>query len=631
MKVEKFVKKHYSSIVPTNIRTDRYQKIMARRFIRMFVYTLLEREINFQHSVAKPDEIKDSKENDVKNRVKTEISKVIALQTKIWDRVKADNVLLALDQMDRIIIRSAVKSIPHIPRISKVKHLKRWRKHIVQSIVWEVLADEPKLISISQTDPNAKKLNSLVDRRMRAIERMFYQVGSVPKRKWNKNVITNNPSGPWKDGWKRFVEYPRLYGNWLGTLCNRGNSLVCSGASMIGWSYSPDAKNYSTMSRINTTVRNAWELSTTVKNSFILKSGQDPIQSIEKLFTLKESFQDRNLLYCDRVLHILLVEALIFSQKKYASNPSWLTDEINNSGEGSKYISITYPNKSGKFLGGWSNQSDHFDLRKSPFDRPVRKSDLHVGDHLIIFNHPGYDNSNLSGPWRLENAIVIQTSPKRLFQGHGIPPMTFGQMEKAMLRKFNRYLSRLRKRVKDHLQTNPSSTATIIDLVDPPTTFSTAEQNAFRQFIRQKKGRIKRLVSPALSDYKSIYHCADWWLEWDVKDVFSSRYELYALNKLEATGASELTAGKEHFWKKHRIKYSKVGGQWIAHMPLWEAVKKKNGDPVKNSAGKISRIRKIEVTSRMIESWSWFTPDPNLVLGGKDKIKHVFRTSVKVP
>lgn len=87
------------------------------------------------------------------------------------------------------------------------------------------------------------------------------------------------------------------------------------------------------------------------------------------------------------------------------------------------------------------------DWRKSPKAlsvqemRPASEKDLVIGDHVIFWNHLGYDGLNEKSqmPWRLENAVLVDqdSAGRDLFEGHGTPERTHDEMRKELAEAYN--------------------------------------------------------------------------------------------------------------------------------------------------------------------------------------------------
>jgi hypothetical protein len=72
---------------------------------------------------------------------------------------------------------------------------------------------------------------------------------------------------------------------------------------------------------------------------------------------------------------------------------------------------------------------------------PSSQADLVIGDHVMFFNHLGYDliNKNIGNAWRLENAVLVARPPKGadIFLGHGSGRKTDAQMRAKLAEEFN--------------------------------------------------------------------------------------------------------------------------------------------------------------------------------------------------
>ena len=151
-------------------------------------------------------------------------------------------------------------------------------------------------------------------------------------------------------------------------------------------------------------------------------------------------YLQRNLLFCDHAIHALHLEALVFSRRKRGQAAGWLGAE--RAGKPPGWVRIFYQFFSPfsvpeRFLGSPAEPL-HFEPDSA------READLQPGDHLIVYNHPAYEHATVAGVWRLENAVVVQSHPKLLMQGHGSRVSSKGGMWSAMLKLFNTELERRR-------------------------------------------------------------------------------------------------------------------------------------------------------------------------------------------
>jgi hypothetical protein len=434
-----------------------------------------------------------------------------------------------------------------------------FRETMTRFITWWLVADDFTLST------NSSDLNLLVDRKLRITERMMYDVGRVDSRSWTKSTIAANISGQWKDGWNRMFEYPRIKQNIFLSQCDPdATTKVCKKAPMTDW-FVHGTENLSLVNeaRINSTAASLWEQQTE-KYDFFFKdpSTNNPEDALNKLFTPSVDYKSRNLLFCDHVIHILHMEALLFSKKKRSTDISWLKNYINNvNGK----MRIYYLSNAAEFLAG-PLDTTFFEYKR------IKVNELQLGDQLLVYNHPAYDKATVGGVWRLENSLVVSVYPKLLLQGHGTHPLTFGVMKSIVVRLFNGEMNTLRAKVENAIAAGTAGT----------------------EIIFGGNGTLALRTNSGSSLYATNVQKADWWLRWP-----------FDAEKDDAAIASD-PARKALAWQVHKVDYDTQYG----YFPLWEPVLKADKTPVKK-AGKISRIQKVTITPEMIAGWTWNLPvDP---------------------
>jgi uncharacterized protein DUF4157 len=141
-------------------------------------------------------------------------------------------------------------------------------------------------------------------------------------------------------------------------------------------------------------------------------------EAITKLFTPQSSFCDRTLIHCD-----FLITVIHFRTFAETLGPERFNELVR---AGTIDPILTYhgfpkpPDDWHKAPRAWSLQEI----------RPASEDDLVIGDHVIFWNHLAYDAITLAepGPWRLENALLVDKSPSGvdLYEGHGAPEVTPG-------------------------------------------------------------------------------------------------------------------------------------------------------------------------------------------------------------
>lgn len=174
---------------------------------------------------------------------------------------------------------------------------------------------------------------------------------------------------------------------------------------------------------------------------------QNAYEAIVKLFTPQDSICDKTLIHCDYLTSVIHLRAFAESIG---------TDEFNarvKSGAiqflltyyGAEFLTATdVPGPRARIAGPASAKSVSLQLV-----RPSSEEDLVIGDHVVFWNHLGYDALALMKPgdWRLENAVLVDKNEKGedMFEGHGAPslgskvlPGTKEDMLNALATAYNR-------------------------------------------------------------------------------------------------------------------------------------------------------------------------------------------------
>ena len=322
---------------------------------------------------------------------------------------------------------------------------------------------------------------------------------------------------------------------------------------------------------------------------FELKPDGDAAAAIESLFVPSRDFKRRNLLYCDHVIHVLHLEALLFSRKKRDPDTAWLTHLVDTHVVGWIRIDVSW--NRGDFLGSDGAPAPFFTKVK------IRPEQLQVGDHIRIFAHPAYDNATIDGYWRLENALVVDLEPLRV-QGHGINPLfpehpqpRIRSMERQMLKLFNLSLERRRADVERLLASGSGA-----DTID----------------FGRAGAQLAAVKPPGTSQYVGWAQKADRWLVWQYTGSVSPALLPFLggfIADPEENDIAQDAARRAEAKRRHRIEYDPANG--LGYFPLWEPYQHVDGTPVRDANGKIEVVHPVIVTSDMVAAWSWFFPlDP---------------------
>lgn len=589
-------------------------------FVRRRVRRLVE--LNPSHAdAARRDEITEPATRNIADVIAVELPKVRAAASEIWRRVSSDSQQLPLDAAT-LRKRGTGRSHASAP-------LERQR--LVHSVVYQAAA-----VDITLAAGGLDRLHRVCDRRLRIVERMLYDVGRPGPRAWAPAAIEAHPGGPWPDGYERLFEYPRLpQATFLGACRPDGNGR-CQ-APMQEWGHPRGDVFMHAAIRANPSLGASW-VRRDQELDYKPVSGETAVGAVQRLFTPSSDFLGRNLMYCDHTLHALHLESLVFAMTKRGRGTAWLDGEVSSGGDRWLRIHFQFGNPE-RFLGG-SGESRYFE------HATVRQADLQVGDHLIVYNHPAYDKATVSGVWRLENALVVQTVPGLKLQGHGSRLLTQGGMWEEMIGLFNKELAHRRADVEgltridafgpnsltvretrylapgmqvdivrdDATETVLAANRTILSMTGRRIRYDGASVSATaaHRLRRARKGefagrrdvievslaRIVRRVPPSQSQFDGMHQRADWYLCW----------------RDDTAEAIRRDGPRAEFVKRHQlVDYTRetVNGSaaTFGWFPLWRPAAKGNAPVSRN--GKIAATDELVVTPDHVAGWTWFfDPDP---------------------
>ena len=253
----------------------------------------------------------------------------------------------------KTIVNSKKNFIIGVPFTAKLLRSKLSRR---VEIIYGALAAKPELA----VGTNANFLDFIIKRRFRTVMRMDYFV---------------NPNS------QGYFRYPH----------------TCSTA--IGNQY-----------KVNDDATSFWQSFNSGWNGIFFRltpPASNPVLNFEKLFILKRISCQGNLLDCARVLSILFMDTLFEASNKNTLLSFLVAKPDTNipiSGGGTShnsYVGICHPNDlpNSHFITDNTNESLF-----SKLDIPA--TDLQVGDHIYIYNHPLYKVFIPNGSWRGEHALV---------------------------------------------------------------------------------------------------------------------------------------------------------------------------------------------------------------------------------
>jgi hypothetical protein len=436
--------------------------------------------------------VSEANQTTLKNRVDSEYGAVETfLQAKIGTRDAPGPLYggtdpvspahLDLDDVARVYIGDRAES-------SSVRRRKRdyreARRLFTQAIIWRAAAIEDEIWEPSADGRSATlktaALNELIDRRLRLVERMAYNVASASAlggARWPRTLP--GATGPWRDGFRvRMFEYPRvpkirqfnavLSGSPIWRLGERGTRYEYEVAqedanleqrfagirfppSQIPHWRSPGSRSY---------------------RQFLAPSGRTAAQVIDDMFipTPADKWEDwwgRTWMWCDHVIAALHLDSLLLGRRRRDGNDTRFNDLIDGD-----YVSI------GAVVGAASRALD-VDRLMADDDDPfflntvVPVNDLQVGDHLIFWNSFIYGMIS-TGDWRLENALVmtIDSDPRSgiqmagnppslqlSLQGHGTPRFPYGRYTGHIADKLRGAMRHVQEQIENAVASDSSRTS----------------------------------------------------------------------------------------------------------------------------------------------------------------------------
>jgi len=630
-----------ANVIDRNVGGD--DRVVAIDYVKRRVRALIAADGSLADP-GKPGDIKVAATPLVATKLVAEMPKVKTAFREIWRRVGVDVAQKKHLAIDPATLRK------HVSGRAPAGDARIMRRRLVLSIVHQAAARDPAL-----ADPaNVERLHRLCDRRLRIVERMLYDVGRVERsaRRWTRAQISGHAGGPWTDGFDRAFEYPRVPREFFDKACAAADD-KCA-APMTGWALAGDI--IITVPRTNRATTAQWrpDPSDAYRLDYTPAVAGSPkaVDAVNGLFATSADYGARNLLYCDHTIHALHLEALVFAESKRGTpgNTNWLDGVVKSKPPGWLRLhhalgtaGVDNPDP-GLYLGGRGEPAffEHIS---------VGFQDLEVGDHLIVYNHPAYDRATLHGAWTLENAVVVQTVPELLVQGHGTSQLSMADARRVMLDYFRTALdgcradvgrlaavrssavntvtvdtvARLRRGMRiqivdavteeliatDLLITDINARARVV-AYDGSSRKATSKHVVRRKRVLQFDGKFEgieldsatsgrtmtllRRVPAASSTFApGTNQLADWHVAWVAT---------------KAEDAMRKNAAHAKFVKDNqRVDFTveTLGSKdvTVGWFPLWEA-----STPIVRKNGKIARIQPVRVQPDQIAAWNWFV-DPD--------------------
>lgn len=303
------------------------------------------------------------------------------------------------------------------------------RKNRAQNIIWRAAGIETELWDGTTLKQDA--FDEILDRRLRAVERMNLQVSEASVLGGGANWNRTGAHGPWKDGFRvRIFEYPRVSLEFKAfvELAHPREWQVAHGR----YEYLPTAV------RIPPPLDEHWKLDSRSDTSqgyptILTPQGIGAAEVLDRLYAHRDGDADsrldwwqRNWMFCDHVMASIHVEALVFGLRRRNGNADDFDAAVVAK---SRYVQLDAVFGSDAEDNVLTTDGKYFENSK------MSQRDLQIGDHVIFWNSPIY-GALVAGDWRLENTLVmdVDSDPKEggtrinstSFQGHGVAELTYG-------------------------------------------------------------------------------------------------------------------------------------------------------------------------------------------------------------
>jgi len=377
-----------------------------------------------------------------------------------------------------------------------------WRAAGIHDELWAESADKKSAI-LTRT-----MANQLLDRRLRLIERMHFNIatpdedpptdfGAMGNRNWKG---ATGEWGPWPDKFRvRPFEYPRVPKHMAShipaaRIGEPGRQYVHPAHEGPGhvdqptdfhWEWSQERGrlewNIAPENALMGPGLHCWRLARSLRADWrpdqsdctadpsvycqfkinLVPTTGNGAQAIDKLFDYlthsRSDFWERSWLWCDQVISACHLEALVFALRRHSLGEGAFNDLVQGvnlpAGAITPYVKICPAvSVGGAGAAGWLTFHAN-----DPFfeNRVIQDADLQIGDHLIFWNNAIYDLIS-TGDWRLENALVMNVvstpdgkiDPKSIqLQGHGTEIRRYTAYQNMIAHKLRPAMELVRQKI----------------------------------------------------------------------------------------------------------------------------------------------------------------------------------------
>jgi hypothetical protein len=332
---------------------------------------------------------------------------------------------------------------------------KRWKRG--NTIVWRAAALEPRIWG---PDFSKAAMDELLDRRLRIVERLWYQIDEKTTRGLLV-AVESKPHGEWYDGSRvRMFEYPELKAT------ERRRKEI--GSANIGpgkvWREDPNSGQFVYAqtpvpwgTRIRKDAEAAFSAPPPAWWGTDYGYAMDPAsgaKALDNLFDPAEDWWDRSWIFCDEVLAALHLDALRFAKlRRLQDNDASFNAALASHEKGWAGLRpVIGPPRADLRLIADDDAKPASEPRLFS-NGPV--SQLQLGDHVVFWNSVMYGLLS-SGAWSLENAVVVDLESdwksndygdKVSLMGHGTRAKSVGEFRQELAEGLNTMLSTAREEV----------------------------------------------------------------------------------------------------------------------------------------------------------------------------------------
>jgi len=315
----------------------------------------------------------------------------------------------------------------------------RRRRLTVEAIVWRAAALHHELWTSDDAGTaatfNPTAVDELLDRRLRAVERLLYTDDSAPDRGQASWTLTSATSG-WRDHARIVMfEYP-----FIGLDPAGGDPFTTAAAAagisldaIPGFRHLPAELRYSVFAgRIRPPAAANWKVAPDGYSWDFVAGSDQPSAALDKLIPstspVDSSFGDfwnRNWVFCDHMLCVIHLDALRFGLRRRNSNSDTEFD-----GLGDMHLTPLLGDTAASSPNGLIASGKTYFVGDT-----FHPGDLEVGDHIIFWNNYLF-RSIFATDFGLENSLITDVDGELAhssFVGHGESNKSYGDFADAML------------------------------------------------------------------------------------------------------------------------------------------------------------------------------------------------------